>query len=479
MKCFDFNFKSCAVVAAAAWGLFAASPLRADQDVWKAAASGSWHVGSRWEDGSTPSSIFDSATFNKAGAHTVLFDPAPAPIGRLTLTSGADVTFASSSPLAPRSLSLFEATAGSGRLLVDNGAALTLGVTNSPLHLTAQDDLLLQNGTLNARFGSRVQSKTLLVGIGGTAGTLDVNSGGSVTADDVRIGDNSGSNGTLTVTGTGSSLLILNDLNMSSSGTATLRIMTGGGVSVSQNTSLGANDALHLEGGRLFARSINALGQIPFFWTSGTFSFGQFSDDLTIPSGGVLATAGFFPNHVSGNLTSLPGATTQIFIRPFATADQIQADGHVVLDGGNLELSLAEGFTPAPGERAIMTTGLGIFGSFANVANGQRLATSDRRGSFLVNYGPGSPFDPKSVFISAYLPATPGDFDVDGDVDGRDFLFWQRGESPTPGSAADLAAWRVNFGAGASAAASAAIPEPAAAWLAMAAIAVACACRKC
>lgn len=60
---------------------------------------------------------------------------------------------------------------------------------------------------------------------------------------------------------------------------------------------------------------------------------------------------------------------------------------------------------------------------------------------------------------------TPGDFDLDGDVDGRDFLTWQRGGSPTPLSTSDLNAWRNNYGsvgslgttAGLS---SSAIPEP-------------------
>ena len=53
-----------------------------------------------------------------------------------------------------------------------------------------------------------------------------------------------------------------------------------------------------------------------------------------------------------------------------------------------------------------------------------------------------------------------GDFDNDGDVDGRDFLKWQRGGSPSPLSAGDLADWRANYGAG-SLAAVAAVPEPA------------------
>lgn len=63
--------------------------------------------------------------------------------------------------------------------------------------------------------------------------------------------------------------------------------------------------------------------------------------------------------------------------------------------------------------------------------------------------------------------ATPrpyGDHDNDGDVDGGDFLVWQRGESTDPLSAIDLADWRANFGAAAS---STSVPEPGAATLAL------------
>ncbi len=41
-----------------------------------------------------------------------------------------------------------------------------------------------------------------------------------------------------------------------------------------------------------------------------------------------------------------------------------------------------------------------------------------------------------------------GDFDGDGDVDGRDFLAWQSGESPVPGSTDDLEDWQTNYGIG-------------------------------
>jgi hypothetical protein len=57
----------------------------------------------------------------------------------------------------------------------------------------------------------------------------------------------------------------------------------------------------------------------------------------------------------------------------------------------------------------------------------------------------------------------PGDFDGDGDVDGRDFLMWQRGES-TPGgplSSSDLVDWQTNYGTGTGPlTAVTAVPEP-------------------
>ncbi len=52
-----------------------------------------------------------------------------------------------------------------------------------------------------------------------------------------------------------------------------------------------------------------------------------------------------------------------------------------------------------------------------------------------------------------------GDFDGDGDVDGRDFLRWQRGGSPAPFSSTDLAAWQNAYGVGPLSSLEA-VPEP-------------------
>jgi hypothetical protein len=71
-----------------------------------------------------------------------------------------------------------------------------------------------------------------------------------------------------------------------------------------------------------------------------------------------------------------------------------------------------------------------------------------------------------------------GDFDGDNDVDGRDFLVWQRGGSPNPLSPGNLNDWRMNFGAGGATSAAHAVPEPSGLWLAGVVIGIAGALRK-
>ena len=60
------------------------------------------------------------------------------------------------------------------------------------------------------------------------------------------------------------------------------------------------------------------------------------------------------------------------------------------------------------------------------------------------------------------VPRLAGDFDEDGDVDGNDFLVWQRGGSPDPLSGADLAEWQSAYDVPPLSTNSAAVPEPAA-----------------
>ena len=68
---------------------------------------------------------------------------------------------------------------------------------------------------------------------------------------------------------------------------------------------------------------------------------------------------------------------------------------------------------------------------------------------------------PPMLTIEYQVPLSQaGNFDGDGDVDGRDFLAWQRGESPNPLSSGDLADWQANYGIE-SPATAILVPEPA------------------
>lgn len=76
-----------------------------------------------------------------------------------------------------------------------------------------------------------------------------------------------------------------------------------------------------------------------------------------------------------------------------------------------------------------------------------------------------------SYTLAEAPPGVAGDFDGDDDVDGEDFLVWQRGFGGDY-DAGDLADWQANFGSGGGAASAvASVPEPAAATLALLTIA--------
>ncbi|MDZ4657670.1 MAG: hypothetical protein SH868_08830 [Bythopirellula sp.] len=117
--------------------------------------------------------------------------------------------------------------------------------------------------------------------------------------------------------------------------------------------------------------------------------------------------------------------------------------------GGTLDVTLLGGFEPEVGNTFIVLTALGgVVGTFADVA----LPTLDTGLSWSLLY------EPNAVLLEV-IDIVNGDFDGDGDIDGRDFLAWQRGESPDPFSAGDLAEWKANYGPG-PLAASVAVPEP-------------------
>jgi hypothetical protein len=74
--------------------------------------------------------------------------------------------------------------------------------------------------------------------------------------------------------------------------------------------------------------------------------------------------------------------------------------------------------------------------------------------------------------LSDVTAALPGDFDIDGDVDGRDFLTWQRDTS-----VGALSDWQTYYGTGSLLAETVAIPEPGSIVLTIVAVGIA-SCRR-
>lgn len=70
--------------------------------------------------------------------------------------------------------------------------------------------------------------------------------------------------------------------------------------------------------------------------------------------------------------------------------------------------------------------------------------------SAAISWNVTSPLDlaiAQDVGVPIVFIPSPGDFDRDLDVDGGDFLVWQRGGSPISLSQSDLDDWESNFGA--------------------------------
>ncbi len=81
--------------------------------------------------------------------------------------------------------------------------------------------------------------------------------------------------------------------------------------------------------------------------------------------------------------------------------DEFVVTMNLLLDGV-LSVNLTNGFTPDAADTFEVAEALAITGAFDNVANGGTLLTDDGLGSFVVNYGSGSAFDPDLVVLSNF-----------------------------------------------------------------------------
>jgi len=221
------------------------------------------------------------------------------------------------------------------------------------------------------------------------------------------------------------------------------RIEQGGTISLlSTNSKLDA-PFVNIEGGVLRGSGTVFVGTGPINGVVRNLG-GRVEPGSTI---GKLSITGDFSNLDAGTLAIQLGGTTAI------TQYDVLAMSRFAFLDGTLEVSLANGFVPAVGNMfTFLTTAAdGVFGEFENLL-------------LPAGFQWDVDYLASSVVLKVLGLGTAGDFDGDGDVDGRDFLAWQR--NPSVGNLAD---WQANYNNG-SLSALAAVPEPSALVLVICAI---------
>ena len=133
-----------------------------------------------------------------------------------------------------------------------------------------------------------------------------------------------------------------------------------------------------------------------------------------IQSGDILFDGGSYSLLV-GDMQLESDATSTVGISsPISGPGQMDVIGQLQL-GGALQVDLQYGFEPQASAHFIVMAASQVVGQFDNVEPGERLNTDN--GSFLVDYGPTSPFGSSAVVVSDYQAGgLIGDINGDGAV---------------------------------------------------------------
>jgi T5SS/PEP-CTERM-associated repeat protein len=348
---------------------------------------------------------------------------------------------------------------GEGEIIVSNGGV----ITSTGMQISQGGRLRLDAGRVES-INSNLFNQGLVHGSGVIDANTFNNQSGEIVKSRVRVeeGDHlrmTGSlsnfgivevrGGELEVSGTGSS----NVFEIEASYGATLRF---GGTGINSN---GTSAKILVVGGE-----VDFFGNIQSGSTAeiivGNFSTAVFHDTLAnngdlivLPGSSVFGVDALNLLGVGSNLAIELGADDA-----FETVAPLVAGGQIIVEG-DLTVTLADGFEPELGDTfPILLAGTHRSGIFSD----ENLPTLTAGLKWELEYTPNSA-------SLAVVQGSDGDFDGDGDADGRDFLIWQRGGSPDPRSVDDLADWQANYGVAPVVSASMSVPEPGSSFMLLAA----------
>jgi autotransporter-associated beta strand protein len=176
---------------------------------------------------------------------------------------------------------------------------------------------------------------------------------------------------------------------------------------------------------------------------------------ISTTSAETITTVGNILN-VGGNFTMTSDASVlNMLLSTSAVHDQINVSGALAANG-ILNLTAPSGLGAVAGDVFDIFTFASVSGAFDAIN--------------LPSLSVGLGWDTSNLLVNGQLAvvqsAVPGDFNLDGRVDGSDFLLWQRNQA-----VGNLADWKANFGTGSAIPAAAVVPEPSEAVLVMTAIA--------
>ena len=330
-------------------------------------------------------------------------------------------------------------SAGNGAFVL-RGASSYSGNLQAGQLLTVRADVLA-NSTATAAAGFTNNSTLTIESTAGTTAQLTVN-GGPLVNQPAGIIDFNGATGTRRLQA---------------------ELDNAGAVNINGDTLIGATAKNHLSTGEIVAMATATFLGDTFTNQVGGVIHGDGELDvsgITFMNEGEIAPGTSFGDLlITGDAPF--GSTSALSIELGGTNvgteyDRLSVNGMATL-GGTLSIELLNDFAPSAADLFTVLSATTLNGAFTNVADGARIDLTNGAGSFLVNYDGVS----NAVVLSDFFLNLAGDFDVDGNVDGLDFLKWQRGFGDIYDSA-DLAEWEANYGMVASLiAASAVVPEPA------------------